>query len=82
MTLKVDIPEELRAGLQAQARARGLSLEEYVAEVLRERGSRGGRNGRAGSAADAARRLGSFGKRHGLSLGDMTVKDLLTESRP
>lgn len=32
--------------------------------------------------ADAARRLGSFGKRHGLSLGGMTIKDLLRESRP
>lgn len=26
------------------------------------------------SVADAARRLGTFGKRHGLSLGDLTVK--------
>lgn len=34
------------------------------------------------SVADAARRLGTFGKRHGLSLGDLTVKDLLRESRP
>lgn len=29
------------------------------------------------SIAAAARRLASFGKRHGLSLGDMTVKQLL-----
>lgn len=33
-------------------------------------------------AASAARRLGTFGKRHGLSLGGLTVKDLLRESRP
>ena len=32
--------------------------------------------------ADAARRLGSFGKRHGLSLGGSTIKELLRESRP
>jgi Arc/MetJ-type ribon-helix-helix transcriptional regulator len=32
--------------------------------------------------AAAARRLGTFGKRHGLSLGDLTVKELLHESRP
>ena len=32
--------------------------------------------------AAAARRLGTFGKRHRLSLGEMTVKDLLRESRP
>jgi hypothetical protein len=34
------------------------------------------------SVAAAARRLATFGKRHGLSLGGMTVKDLLRESRP
>ena len=34
------------------------------------------------SVAAAARRLGTFGKRHGLSLGGMTIKELLGESRP
>jgi hypothetical protein len=29
----------------------------------------------------AARRLGTFGKRHGLSLGGMTIKELLRETR-
>lgn len=34
------------------------------------------------SVAAAVRRLATFGKRHGLSLGGMTVKELLHESRP
>ena len=34
------------------------------------------------SVAAAARRLGTFGKRHGLSLGGLTIKELLHESRP
>jgi hypothetical protein len=34
------------------------------------------------SVADAARRLATFGKRHGLSLGGLTVKELLRKSRP
>jgi hypothetical protein len=34
------------------------------------------------SVAAAVRRLATFGKRHGLSLGGMTVKELLRESRP
>lgn len=34
------------------------------------------------SVADAVRRLATFGKRHGLSLGGMTIKELLRESRP
>ena len=33
-------------------------------------------------AATAVRRLATFGKRHGLSLGGSTVKELLRESRP
>ena len=32
--------------------------------------------------AAAVKRLATFGKRHGLSLGDSTVKELLRESRP
>jgi hypothetical protein len=34
------------------------------------------------SVAAAARRLATFGKRNGLSLGGITVKELLRESRP
>jgi hypothetical protein len=34
------------------------------------------------SVAAAARRLATFGKRHGLSLGGLTIKELLRESRP
>jgi methylmalonyl-CoA mutase cobalamin-binding subunit len=34
------------------------------------------------SAAEVARRLATFGKRHHLSVGGMTVKQLLRESRP
>ena len=33
------------------------------------------------SSMNAVRRLASFGKRNGLSLGGMTVKELLRESR-
>jgi hypothetical protein len=34
------------------------------------------------SVAAAARRLATFGKRHGVSLGGLTIKELLRESRP
>jgi hypothetical protein len=34
------------------------------------------------SVAAAARRLATFGERHGLSLGGITIKELLRESRP
>jgi hypothetical protein len=81
MTLKLELPEYVQARLVAQAKARGLSLEEYAARVLRERG--GAAHEPEGNApwAEAARRLGTFGKRHGLTLGGGTVRDLLDESR-
>jgi hypothetical protein len=34
------------------------------------------------SVREAARRLGTFGKRHGLSLSGLTIKEWLCESRP
>jgi hypothetical protein len=37
MTVKVELNPKVTAGLLAQAEARGLSLEAYVSEVLRER---------------------------------------------
>lgn len=66
----------------AQAQASGLSLEAYVEQVLQER-SRGAVDESVDSSiAAAARRLGTFGKRHGLSLGGTTIRELLNESRP
>jgi hypothetical protein len=37
MTLQLDIPKEAEAGLLAQARERGLSLQAYAQQVLQER---------------------------------------------
>lgn len=34
------------------------------------------------SVAAAARRLATFGQRHNLSLGDLTMKEFLRQSRP
>jgi hypothetical protein len=82
MTLKLEIPNDLEAGLLAQAHARGLSLEAYAKQVLAESGRQPVGEAADTSIADAARRLATFGKRHGLSLAPMTVKDLLRESRP
>ena len=81
MTLKLELPEDVQSRLVAQAKARGLSLEEYAARVLRERGDTHDAGGTA-PWAEAARRLGTFGKRHGLSLGGGTLRELLDESRP
>lgn len=36
MTLRLEIPKEVEAGLLAKARAKGLSPEAYAAELLRD----------------------------------------------
>lgn len=79
MDLTVHIPDEAVPALEAKAS--GLPLEVFVEKMLLER-----MHEEAGapdsSVADAARRLGTFGKRYGLSLGGMTIRELLDESRP
>lgn len=37
MSVKLELPPEVRSGLLLQAQASGLSLEEYAQKVLRER---------------------------------------------
>lgn len=81
MTMKLELTPEVQAGLLSQAQENGLSLEAFAEQVLREK-SRVGLTHENTDSADAVRRLATFGKRHNLSLGGMTVKELLRESRP
>jgi hypothetical protein len=80
MDLTVHIPDEAVPALRAKAS--GLSLETFAERVLLERIHDAGAETPDSSVAAAARRLGTFGKRHGLSLGGMTIRELLDESRP
>jgi hypothetical protein len=80
MTLTVHIPDEAVPALKAKAS--GLPLETFAEQVLLERIHEEGHQAADATIAVAARRLGTFGKRHGLSLGGMTIKELLNESRP
>jgi hypothetical protein len=80
MTLTLHIPDDAVPALRAKAR--GLPLETFAEQVLLERIQHEGTHTPDSSIADAARRLGTFGKRHGLSLGGVTIRELLTESRP
>jgi hypothetical protein len=80
MDLTVHIPDEAVPALKAIAS--GLPLETFAEQVLLERIQDESPSAPDSSVAEAARRLGTFGKRHGLSLGGMTIKELLNESRP
>jgi hypothetical protein len=80
MDLTLHIPDEAVPALKAKAS--GLPLETFAEQVLLARIHDEGTQAPDSSVADAARRLGTFGKRNGLSLGGMTIKELLNESRP
>jgi hypothetical protein len=81
MDLILHIPDEAVPALKAKAS--GLPLETFAEQVLLERIHGEPSQAPDSTVADAARRLGTFGKRHGLSLsGGMTIRELLDESRP
>ena len=69
MTLKLEIPRDVEAGLVAQAQANGLSLEDYLKQVLKERShSIHPAKTRSQIAGQRIREL-----RKGLILGDNTI---------
>jgi hypothetical protein len=80
MNLTLHIPDDAVPALRAKAS--GLPLETFAEQVLMEQIREKATQGPDSSVAEAARRLGTFGKRHGLSLGGMTIRELLDESRP
>lgn len=80
MDLTLHIPDEAIPALRAKAS--GVPLETFAEQVLLEQIHSASAKEPDSSVAAAARRLGTFGKRHGLSLGGMTIKELLNESRP
>lgn len=79
MNLTLHIPDDAVPALKA--RAGGLPQETFAEQVLLEQ-IHGEGIAPVSSVAEAARRLGTFGKCHGLSLGGMTIRQLLDESRP
>jgi hypothetical protein len=86
MSIIINIKPEVETELTRQAAAHGVGLDTYAATLLeeaahtlRDRPPKSASEKEATAAA--ARRLATFGKRHGLSLGG-SIKDLLNESRP
>ena len=67
MDLTVHIPDDDVPALRAKAN--GLPLETFVEQVLLERIHGEGAQAPDSSVTDAARRLGTFGKRHGRPWG-------------
>jgi hypothetical protein len=80
--MKLELTPEVQAGLLSQARENGFSLEALAEKVLTEKSREGVSIENGDSYAQTKRRLATFGKRHNLSLGGISVKELLHESRP
>jgi hypothetical protein len=77
--LKPEQEEVLAAAVRCGLAQTQQDALDRALEALRERVSTA--RSENGSTARVALRLASFGQRHGLTLGGMTVKDLLRESR-
>jgi hypothetical protein len=78
MTVKLELTSEVQAGLLAQAQDNGLSLEAYAEQVLRERSGAVSRPPltRSQIAGQRIREL-----RQGVTLGGISIKDLIEEGR-
>ena len=90
MNLTIEIPDDNAARYRRVAQARGLTVERWMLELadnaatpaLSESPTAKPLQTATDDLSAAVRRLSTFGKRHGLSLGGMTIKELLRESRP
>jgi len=75
MQVTVNVPEELAE----QARARGVAVEAYVEEVLMQQAQSAAKKYDATVVGAAIDRILEFRKGH--TLGDIRIKDLITEGR-
>lgn len=80
MTLKLEIPKEIEAGLLAQARASGLPLDAYIREVLREvAAARPLPSDAELGRQEAVKGMQEFGEKYRLNLGEPITRRLLHE---
>jgi hypothetical protein len=74
MTVTLNLPPDLEQVFLAEARAKGMSLDDWVGEVLMARAA-------AVPGAILPRRSRLWEIRKDLTLGDVSVKDLIAEGR-
>jgi hypothetical protein len=85
MTLTLEINPDVQAELTRRAIAQGRAVESYAAILLEEAvhaPAEAEITQPSKDVLEAIERLRDFGKNHGLSLGDMTIRELRHEARP
>jgi hypothetical protein len=78
MMIKLELTPDVREALLAQAQASGLSLEAFAEKLLRER-SRGVSNPPLTRSRIAGQRIREL--RQGVTLGGLSIKELIDEGR-
>ncbi len=82
MTVTLHLKPEVEAGLQAQAHASGMALEDYLLRLVEEAATStpGSPTPKAQQdREEAVRRMLEFGDKHRLSLGEPITRGLMHE---
>ena len=82
MTVTLHLKPEVEAGLQAQAHASGMELEDYLLTLVEEAAfstSTGKAPKEREARAEAVRKMLEFGETHRLSLGEPITRSLMHE---
>lgn len=74
MTVTLNLPPDVERAFLAEAQAKGVSLDEWVREVLIARAV-------PGQGSFSPRRSRLWELRKDLTLGDVSIKELITEGR-
>jgi hypothetical protein len=74
VTVTLNLPPDVEREFLAEAQSRGVSLDEWVREVLITRVA-------AGHSTFSPRRSRLWELREGLTLGDVSIKELIVEGR-
>jgi len=84
MTITVDLRPEVQAELARQAAARGSALEAYAANLLEDAARRPLGENRTVFDKEQARAAGARIRelRQGITLGGLTIRELIDEGRP
>jgi hypothetical protein len=84
MTITLDIKPEVQAELERQAAVQGRPVEAFAAALLEDAIQTPIQQpaGVVVEVVEACEQLKTFGKRHGLSLGGTTLRELRHEARP